>query len=163
MFKNSSNLPVRQTMFNLHNARKHESVVVCEASFDAMRIHQAGYPNVVAMLHGHVNPNHLALFDKYFTTIIIMTDYDDPHIFKNCAKCRKRGEKVCQGHNPGRELGEQLAAGLRQKKVLWAAWDDYVVYPHGAKDPGDLTDEEIRQCLRKPVINLEYQSWGLAK
>ena len=54
-FKNSTNLPRSLTMFNLHNAKKlSATLIVCESSFDAIRIHQAGYPNVVATLGGGI-------------------------------------------------------------------------------------------------------------
>ena len=44
---------------------------------------------------------------------------------------------------------------------MWAAYDDTCVYPHNAKDAGDMTDEEIRQCLRNAISNLEYSLWNI--
>jgi hypothetical protein len=45
---------------------------------------------------------------------------------------------------------------------MWAAYDDTCIYPHNAKDAGDMTDAEIRQCLKGAVPNLIYSSWGKA-
>jgi len=92
-----------------------------------------------------------------------MTDFDkkEKHIYKNCRKCKKVGLSLCKGHNPGRDLGATIAAGLHRKQILWAAYDDQVIYPHDAKDAGDMTDDEIRQCLRNAVPHYVYDSWGL--
>jgi DNA primase len=44
-FKNSTNLPKNQTLFNIHRAKKIGShVIIVESSFDAIRVHQAGFP-----------------------------------------------------------------------------------------------------------------------
>jgi len=52
-FKNSINLPKSKTLFNIHRAKKiGDHVIIVESSFDAIRIHQAGFPNVVATLGG---------------------------------------------------------------------------------------------------------------
>lgn len=163
-FKNSRGLPTSKTLWNMHRAKKQgETVIVCEASFDAMRIHQAGYPNVVACLGGNFSPRHFDQLNKHFSRIIVMTDFDkkEKHIYKNCRKCKKRNLNLCVGHNPGRDLGATIAAGLHRKEVLWASYDNKVVYPNNAKDAGDMTDEEIRQCLKNSVTNFEYDSWGI--
>lgn len=161
-FKNSGGLPRNKTLFNIHRAKRQgDIVIVTESSFDAMRVHQAGYPNVVGTLGGHMSPQNYALLDRYFNMVIIMTDNDDhtKHIYKNCRKCHPN---ICMGHNPGRDLGKNIAATLRNKNVMWASYDFKEVYPHGAKDAGDMTDDEIRQCIDNSVSTLEYLSWGLA-
>lgn len=162
-FKNSSNLPKSQTLWNLHRARMFDTVVVCEASFDAMRIHQAGYPNVVAVLGGNISPKHFELFDKHFSSIIIMTDFDEKekHMYKGCVKCKKRGHKLCLGHNPGRDLGHTIEGGLHRKRIMWASYKFGVIYPEGVKDAGDMTDEQIKQCVKNAVPAFEYRSWNL--
>lgn len=163
-FKNSRGLPTSKTLWNLHRAKKHgDTAIVCEASFDAMRIHQAGYPNVVACLGGNFSPYHFDQLNKHFSRIIVMTDFDkkEKHIYKNCRKCKKRGFNLCSGHNPGRDLGATIAAGLHRKDILWASYSPKVIYPHNAKDAGDMTDDEIRQCLRNAVTNFEYSEWGI--
>ncbi|QIN94612.1 DNA primase [Streptomyces phage Muntaha] len=163
-FKNSKGLPTSKTLWNLHRAKREgDTVIICEASFDAMRIHQAGYPNVVACLGGNFSPYHFDLLDKHFSNIVIMTDFDkkEKHMYTGCRKCKKRGLNLCAGHNPGRDLGATIAAGLNRKKILWACYDEKVIYPNGAKDAGDMTDDEIRQCLRNAVSNFTYEGWQL--
>ena len=55
-FKNSTNLPKNKTLFNIHRAKKvGDHVIIVESNFDAIKIHQAGFPNVVATLGGHIS------------------------------------------------------------------------------------------------------------
>lgn len=157
-FKNSRNLPRSRTLFNLHRAKRCGGVVVvCESAFDAIRIHGAGSPNVVATLGGYISRDNLANLNRFFSKIIIMTDNDDPtkHVAQNCRKCYP---ELCKGHNPGRDLGMSIANALKNKEVLWAMYDDKNVYPHGAKDAGDMSDEEIMHCIRNAVSHVEYSS-----
>lgn len=157
-FKNSRNLPRSKTMFNLHRAKKYGgTVIICESSFDAIRIHGAGFPNVVATLGGYISKDNLANLNRYFNKIIIMTDFDnrENHIADNCRKCYPES---CKGHNPGRDLGMSIANSLKTKDIQWAMWDDNTVYPHDAKDAGDLTNEEIRSCIKNAMSHVEYTS-----
>lgn len=161
-FKNSKNLPRSKTLFNLHRAKRQgDIVIVTEASFDAMRVHQAGFPNVIGTLGGHLSPENFALLDRHFNTIIIMTDFDVKQTRDKCKPCHRRNLPACVGHNPGRDLGNAIAAGLRHKNILWAAHSNTEVYPHGAKDAGDLTDEEIIACVDNAKNVVEYASMGL--
>lgn len=139
-FKNSKGLPRRQTMFNIHRAKRIGSIlVVCEASFDAMRIHQAGYPNVAAVLGGQLSKDCARLIDRMFDTVIIMTDADEP----------------------GRRLGEKLIKMIPGKNFLWASHGYREIYARGVKDATDMTDPEIARCIENSVSNFEYISWGL--
>ena len=60
----------------------------------------------------------------------------------------------------GRELGNNIATRLRNKDLLWASYEYGKIYPHEAKDAGDMTDEEIKACIKNAVSNIEYQSWN---
>jgi len=136
-FKNSTNLPRSSTMFNLHNAKKlSATIIVCESSFDAIRIHQAGYPNVVATLGGGISKENVYNLNRYSSSIIIATDADDA----------------------GRKLGMEIATKLSNKNISWASFDDEVIYPNGAKDVGDLTDSEIKQAIKNSKSHFEYIS-----
>jgi len=160
-FKNSRNLPRSKTLFNLHRAKKFGgTVIVCESSFDAIRIHSAGFPNVVATLGGFISKENIANLNRYFSTIIIMTDFDDRenHIADNCRKCYPES---CKGHNPGRDLGMSIANFLKNKDIQWAMFDQNTVYPHGAKDAGDLTNEEIQHCIKNAMSHIEYSSQNI--
>lgn len=164
-FKNSPGLPQSKTLWNIHNAKRTgDVVIVCEATFDAMKIVQAGYPNVVACLGGNFSEYHAQQLRKYFNTVIIMTDFDDSEKYKyrDCRKCFKRGLKECIGHNPGRATGEKIADLMTGKSVKWAAYDHKLIYPNGAKDPDEAGTDAIRQCVQNAVTNFEYQQWGIA-
>lgn len=164
-FKNSRKLPTSKTLWNLHRAKRVGGTVgVTEASFDAMRVVQAtDCDNVVACLGGHLSEYHIDQLDRHFDTIIILTDFDDKkqHMYKDCRKCLRAGHKLCLGHNPGRDLGQTIAAKLSRKNILWGCYEDKVVYPNGAKDIGECSDEEIRQIWYNPVPNYVYQKWNL--
>jgi DNA primase len=126
-------------MFNIHRAKRiGDHVIVVESSFDAIRVHQAGFPNVVATLGGHVSQDNIKLLNRYFNKIIIMTDAD----------------------RAGRELGYVLSNKLRNKDLLWASYEYGKIYPHEAKDAGDMTDEEIKACIKNAVSDIEYRSWS---
>jgi DNA primase len=160
-FKNSRNLPRSKTLFNLHRAKRcGGTVIVCESSFDAIRIHGAGFPNVVATLGGFISRDNLANLNRYFNKIIIMTDFDNrlEHIVPNCRKCYPQ---ECEGHNPGRDLGMSIANTLKGKDIQWAMFDEKTVYPHGAKDAGDLSDLEIVQCIKNTMSHVEYTSQNI--
>lgn len=148
-FQNSKDLPKNRTLFNLHRARKHSTVIICEASFDAMRIHQAGYPNVVALIGGSISSHHVAQIKRYFSEVVIMTDDDPLQFYENCRKCLKAGSGLCRGHNPGRVLADKIEQALSgEVRVKYARWSYETIYPHGAKDAGDMTDEEITTCIK---------------
>jgi DNA primase len=137
-FKNSTNLPKSKTMFNVHRAKKiGDHVIIVESSFDAIRIYQAGFPNVVATLGGFLSKEQHHILNRYFNKITIMTDAD----------------------LAGRELGLSIANKLRMKDVLWASYEYGKIYPHDAKDAGDMTDEEIKACIKNAVSDIEYRSW----
>ena len=136
-FKNSKDLPRSKTMFNIHRAKKiGDRVIVVESSFDAIRVHQAGFPNVVATLGGHISGQNLNLLNRYFNTVIIMTDAD----------------------KAGRDLGSTIAYKLSNKNILWASHSYGRIYPEGVKDAGDMSDEDIKACIANAISNFEYKN-----
>jgi DNA primase len=138
-FKNSTNLPKSKTLFNIHRAKKiGDHVIVVESSFDAIRVHQAGFPNVVATLGGFLSTEQHNLLNRHFNKITIMTDAD----------------------TAGRELGKSIALKLKFKDLLWASYEYGKIYPHDSKDAGDMTDEEIKICIKNSVSDMEYRSWN---
>ena len=138
-FKNSNNLPRSKTMFNIHRAKRvGDKVIIVESTFDAIRIHQAGFPNVVATLGGHISHDNIKLLNRYFNTIILMTDAD----------------------LAGRELGMSIASKLKNKNILWASHTYGKIYTNGAKDAGDMSDEDIKACINNAVSDFEYRSWN---
>jgi DNA primase len=138
-FKNSTNLPKSKTLFNVHRAKRiGNHVIIVESNFDAIRIHQAGFPNVVAVLGGILSTEQHKLLNRYFNKITIMTDSD----------------------LAGRELGLSIANRLKNKDLLWGSYEYGKIYPHDAKDAGDMTDEEIKACIVNAVSDIEYRSWS---
>jgi DNA primase len=137
-FKNSTNLPKSKTLFNIHRAKKiGDHVIVVESNFDAIRVHQAGFPNVVATLGGFLSTEQHNLLNRHFNKITVMTDAD----------------------LAGRELGRSIVNKLKFKDLLWASYEYGKIYPHDAKDAGDMTDEEIKACIKNAVSDIEYRSW----
>lgn len=161
-FKNSRGLPKNRTPWNLHNAKRHEAVIIVESSFDAMRVHQAGYPNVIALLGGSLSADQEHLIKRYFNKVIIMTDNDAPAYYTNCRKCGRVGLDLCGGHQPGRVLGASIAEKLRGIRISWATYSDTEIYPRDVKDATDMIDDEIRQCLRNAISNSDYMAWQVA-
>ena len=138
-FKNSTNLPKSKTLFNIHRAKKiGDHVIVVESNFDAIRVHQAGFPNVVATLGGFLSIEQQNLLNRHFNKITVMTDAD----------------------LAGRELGQSIVNKLKFKDLLWASYEYGKIYPHDAKDAGDMTDEEIKACIKNAVSDIEYRSWN---
>jgi DNA primase len=170
-FKNSIGLPTRQTLWNLHRAVRtgSDTVIICESTFDAMLVAQAGYPNVVACLGGNFSVNHEDQLRKYFNRIIIFTDwdnskehnYDKPASNQWCAKCKRDGYTACKGHNPGRDKGMKIANAMKGKSVQWASYAPGLIYPAGTKDAGDMTMDQIRLCITNAMSNVEYQQMDL--
>lgn len=156
-FKNTPGLPTSQTLFNLHRAKRTgDAVILCEASFDVMKLYQCGYPNAAGLLMGHFSKEHARLLNKYFNTIVIMTDYDKLQVYKGCGKCRKAGSNLCRGHNPGEELGMKIAEMMSTKRVMWAHHGGVNRFPDGCKDVGDMDDETIRYSIKNAVTHFEY-------
>lgn len=160
-FKNSQDLPSSLTLWNLHRAKKTGgTLIICESCFDAMRIHQAGFPNVVASLGGYWNDHRRELVDKYFRTVIIMTDDDKLRVMTPCKACLSKKHKRCIGHLDGESLGLKIADSLPSKRVKWAmASDTRDVYSKRFydKDACGMNDRQIRDCIESAIPNIEYR------
>ena len=137
-FKNSPGLPKSKTAWNFHRAKKvSDTVIIVESSFDAMRVHQAGFPNVVALLGGFISKYHANQLGKAFSKIIIMTDADEA----------------------GRTLAASIESKMSDKQIMYAADSPDSVYPGAAKDASDLDDRQIRYLIKNAVNMAEYASW----
>lgn len=162
-FKNSKGLPKNRTLYNIHRAKRAgDTVIINEASFDTMKVDQAGYPCAVSVLGGSFSDYHAEQLNKYFNTIILMTDYDDKksHRQANCKKCKTVALTDCSGHNPGRALAEKIAETMKHKRIRWAITDSGVVYPDGHKDATDLNSAQIKTMIKGSVSNYEYHKMG---
>jgi len=113
-------------LFNINNAKYHESVIIVEGSIDAMFVHQAGYPNVVATLGAAVSKNQGQMIRKFFDKIILFCDNDDAGIAMGCAMI-----EMCRG-----------------KQISVASVSE------GVKDPAEMTKEQIINAINNKTITL---------
>lgn len=74
-FKNSTNLPKKHVLFNLHNV-KFNNIAVVESSFDAIRLYQVGIA-AVATLGASISKNQIDLLNKYASSVILCPDKDE--------------------------------------------------------------------------------------
>jgi DNA primase len=151
-------------VWNLQNARRYETIIITEATFDSMASDQAGYPNTGALLGGTLSATQKEIINRHFTTIIIATDNENNEngeltFHRHCTKCLKAKYDYCQGHAAGRELGMKIANEFSHKKILWAVYDDKNVYANNVKDLRAMSDDEIRQTLRNSIPHIEYLDW----
>ena len=92
-------------------------MIVVEGPWDVLRITQAGFPAVVALLGHDFSRGQVALLTKA-PKVVVMLDGDEA----------------------GREGARKLVAALGEHPV------EVVELPDGA-DPADLSDEELRALL----------------
>jgi len=71
-----------QVVFNLHRAiefaaRQGGVAIVVEGLFDCLKVHQAGYGNVVALMGASLSDRQSELLEKYFRELVVMLDGDE--------------------------------------------------------------------------------------
>jgi DNA primase len=143
-FKNSVGLPTSRTFFNLHRAKRFSStVVITEASFDAMAVHQSGFTNSVGNLGGHFSPEKAYLIDRHFDSIVLFLD--NPKIDES-----------------GKMLAEKIANMFaRRKEVLWAN-DGDGWYTGGLKDASAILEQHgeaaVARCIANAIPHWQYVS-----
>lgn len=113
-------------LFNIQNAKQYDSCIVVEGSVDAMFIHQAGYPNVVATLGSKVSDFQYKMLRRYFDKIVIFSDNDDA----------------------GNQMKSDILNACRGKELYT------VKLPEDRKDAGDMSEEEIANTLTNKQIHI---------
>jgi DNA primase len=113
-------------LFNIQNAKQYDSCIVVEGSVDAMFIHQAGYPNVVATLGSKISDFQYKMLRRYFDKIIIFSDNDDA----------------------GNQMRSDILNACRGKELYT------VKLPEDRKDAGEMSDEEITNTLTNKQIHI---------
>jgi len=110
-----------QVVFNLHRAVREAAgcAVVVEGFFDCLRVYQAGYPNVVALLGVSLSEVQEQLLVERFPRLVLMLDGDEA----------------------GRRASQQLAARLKGKVSL------SVVEVSSGRQPDQLSSEEMESLL----------------
>jgi DNA primase len=109
-------------LFNLHRAIRHgKAVIVVEGFFDCFRVHQAGFPCVVALMGCFLSHRQEALLQQHFREVTLMLD----------------------GDNAGRRASATIVARLVTKLAVRA-----VEVPHSTQ-PDQLSVDQIR-CFCDP-------------
>ena len=110
-----------QVVFNLHRAVEGSAgcAIVVEGFFDCLRVHQAGYRNVVALMGVSLSEVQEKLLLDRFPQLVLMLDGDEA----------------------GRRASQQLAVRLRGRVSLSMAG-----VPRG-RQPDQLSSEEIQRIL----------------
>jgi DNA primase len=112
-----------QVLFNLHRAAAEgeEAVIVVEGFFDCLKVHQAGFRSVVALMGSALYERQRRLLIERFRQIVLMLD----------------------GDQTGRRAGETIAARL----AGWVAVR--VIELAAAAQPDQLTESAIQEILAK--------------
>jgi hypothetical protein len=122
-WKLPAGLPKQKLLFNWHRTLPlagNEPLIVVEGPFDAMRVHQAGFPAVVALLGTQLSASQLALLRR---------------------ACRQRCILLMMdGDHAGNEAAQRIADLLPPDTVRVAR----LPLQHG---PADLTDELLRAII----------------
>jgi len=65
-------------LFNLHRAieKGRRTLILVEGFFDTFKIHQAGYPNVAALMGSQLSGRQATLLGTYFDQVVLMLDAD---------------------------------------------------------------------------------------
>lgn len=126
----SKGFPRKDLLFNLNVAKKYDSCIVVEGSLDAIKVYQAGFPNVVASLGASITEGHIGLLRRFFDTIIIFSDNDAA----------------------GYTMRDEIASHCRDLNLRIVEFANPDV-----KDPGEMTHDEIRQHIENAA---DYTSWS---
>ena len=91
-----------QVLFNLNRARDagSETVVVVEGFFDAIKVHQAGYRNVVGLMGSNLSGDQASLLQNCFRRVVLMLDGDEA------------------GQRAAKAMSERLAGALVEVDVI---------------------------------------------
>ena len=109
-------------LFNLHRAKEHagRGLIVVEGFFDCFRVHQAGFPNVVALMGSALSDDQERLLIEHTDRLDLMFDGDDAG-----TKCLR-----------------EFYGRLRQRLYLREIRLD------AGEQPDSLTEERIRKLTR---------------
>jgi len=113
-------------LFNIQNAKNYSEVIIVEGSVDAMKVHEAGFPNVVATLGAQVSKNQILLIKKYFDSIVIFSDND----------------------SAGNAMRDAIIDLCRGKKIYTAKISE------GLKDPAEMQVQEIVNSINNKTYNI---------
>jgi len=111
-------------LFNYHRAvaLADDDVVVVEGFFDAMRVHQAGFPSVVALMGAALSRDQENLLVQRFRRVSLMLDGDyagriatDAAAQRLAGRCSFRQVMVGPGRQPDEMSDEEICRALEQE------------------------------------------------
>ena len=108
-----------KTLFNLHRAKRYDTVYLVESNFDAIRLDQMGVP-AVASLGAYVSKFQTDLLTRYFNSVIVVADND----------------------NGGNKMVDKIVDRLGYRATIAGI-------PERFKDIGDMTDSDIEIFTNK--------------
>jgi len=110
-------------LFNYHRAAAFadENVIVVEGFFDTMRVHQAGFPSVVALMGAALSQDQENLLIQRFRRVKFMLDGDPA------------------GQSASADAKQRLTGRCHIRKVMVGT----------GRQPDEMSDEEIRRALEK--------------
>jgi DNA primase len=145
-YQYSTGLGRGQLIWNINNAREHDSIILTEGSLDAVYVWQTGHENVGAVLGSSISPNQWRQLRKYFTEVTCFFDNDEA----------------------GQALTDSIIDGVADLSVYVVKYPDRMIQyevdgeikERPVKDPGELTEDEIREMIsnRKSSIELLFES-----
>lgn len=144
-YQYSTGLGRGQLIWNLSNAKVHDTIILTEGSLDAVYLWQAGFPNVGAVLGSSISPDQWNQIRKYFTNVICFFDNDDAGDSLALSVCESvRDLAVSYVEYPDRKITFTNSLGEAEERNV--------------KDPGDLTQDEIKGMVedRKSSIHLLF-------
>jgi len=71
-----ANFHKQQVLFNYHRVRAYSTIVLVEGFFDCFLVHQAGFPNVCALMGTALSDLHERLILERFKQVVLMFDSD---------------------------------------------------------------------------------------
>jgi DNA primase len=124
-FKNSTGFKRKFCLFNLDNCLDSSYVFVFDATFDAIRAHQLGFPAVATM--GGVTTEQALMLGRYFGTIYVVADNENGR------------------PDSASENNFSKTKSVARKSV------HMVELPSSYKDIGNMPDEEIIELLTNTI------------
>jgi DNA primase len=113
-------------LFNLHRAASADDdakVIVVEGFFDCMKVHQAGYQCVLALMGSTLSVRQEKLLEDHFQRVVLMLD----------------------GDKAGISAASAIAARLTRKLFV------KVIDVPAGRQPDQMSTEEIRVLLMQPI------------
>lgn len=110
-----------QVLFNLNRAKqdRDRTVIIVEGFLDAVKVYQAGHPNVVALMGSSLSDEQERLLQKHFDRAVLMLDGDEP--------------------------GQRATASIRER--LAEKTDLSIITLQPGQQPDQLASKEMNQLL----------------